>query len=102
MGKKMETQRICHLLKVMKPANSHACFLIFPPLLAPWQVVGLGFSPEVKSVLTGRFSWPPGFEMLQWGRKNASPGASHVRGTQCMMNMKSNGNSSCFLPTQMR
>lgn len=25
----METQRLCHLLKVMKPANSHAYFLIF-------------------------------------------------------------------------
>lgn len=74
MGKKMETQRICHLLKVMKPANSHASFLIFPlcwPLGWWWGLV----SPLKSRVFSPTFFLAPCFwnaslgeeDCISWG-----------------------------------
>ena len=58
------------------------------PSVGPLAGGGAWFLPWSQECSHRCFSWPPAFEMLHWGRKNASPGASHVCGTQCMMNMK--------------
>lgn len=43
---------------------------------------------EVKGVPFKHFPPAPAFEELQWGRENVSSVASHVCGTQFVMNIK--------------